>query len=99
MVTASTLYTIWTQHNTVQYDDKDPLPLAVWEELTFVGWTTSGGGCAFKTSTTPIVWPSSMSSVYSSCSPTTVPCGPSILSALPSGPRPIMSSPGRAQFA
>ena len=25
----------------MQYDDKDPLPSDVWEELTFLGWTTS----------------------------------------------------------
>ena len=41
LLTASTLYTIWTQHNAVQYDNKNPLPSTAWEELTFLGWTAS----------------------------------------------------------
>jgi hypothetical protein len=41
LLTASTLYLIWTEHNKVQYDDATPLPTLVWNELSFLSWMTS----------------------------------------------------------
>ncbi|RLO10915.1 hypothetical protein DYB28_012980 [Aphanomyces astaci] len=41
LLTASTLNLIWTQHNKVQYEDANPLPLPQWFELSFLGWMTS----------------------------------------------------------
>lgn len=41
LLCASNLYSVWTQHNAIKYDDKSPLPCAAWQELSFISWTAS----------------------------------------------------------